>query len=131
MRRLSKEFGVLLLLAGVFTLGSVWWFWPITADTGEITLTEARRQQPLWIDARSAAEYEAAHIPGARLLNPANWESDIPGILEAWTPPGRSAVVYCAAPDAAASREIAERLRAFQLGPVFRLQGGWKAWETQ
>lgn len=133
--RTLREAGGLLLAAGLLALAAAWRLGPIEnteAPAGEITLAAALRRQPppLWIDARAAAEYEADHMPNARLLNPENWSQSVPGVLEAWEP-GRCAVVYCGTPGGQASREVAERLRAFQLGPVFVLHGGWKAWSRR
>ena len=127
-----REAGGLLLAAALLALAAAWKFGPLQRDAEtaeEIALPAALERQPppLWIDARTAAEYEAGHAPGARLLNTENWDASVPGVLEAWEP-GRCAVVYCATPGRQASREIAERLRAFQLGPGFVLQGGWEAW---
>jgi len=138
MRRLSehaktlREAGALLLAAGLLALVAAWALGPLPTvgeEAGEITLASAlhREPPPLWIDARPAPEYEADHVPGARLLNPENWPQAVPGVLTAWAQ-GQCAVVYCGTPGSQASREVAERLRAFQLGPVFVLQGGWKAW---
>ena len=99
---------------------------------GEIALAAALQHQPppLWIDARSRAEYRDEHVPGALPLNVENWESLVPKLLEAWEP-DRAVIVYCSSPGAQASREVAERLRDFKLGSVFVLHGGWKAWKHQ
>src|SRR5437879_282331 len=48
----------------------------------------------LWVDARPRSEYQRDHIPGALLLNQAEWDSLIVPVLEAWTPE-RVVVVYC------------------------------------
>lgn len=133
--RTLREAGGLLLAAALLALAAAWERGPLQSVgeiAQEITLTEALHRQPppLWIDARSTAEYDAGHAPGARLLNPENWEQSVPGVLEAWEP-GRCAVVYCGTPGGEASREVAERLRTFQLGPVFVLQGGWTAWNRR
>jgi rhodanese-related sulfurtransferase len=96
----------------------------------EMPLAEALRGNPLWIDARPKADFEAGHIPGALCLNVAEWEEALPPVLEKWEA-GRTAVVYCDSPAQADSREVAERLRDFKLGPVWILQGGWHAWKTR
>lgn len=132
MLRALREAAGLLLAAGVLALATAWKFGPLQNTENaaeEIPLSSALNRQPppLWIDARTDAEYAAGHAPGAHLLNPTNWESAVPGVLQAWEP-GRCAVVYCGTPGNQASREISERLRAFHLGPVFILQGGWQAW---
>ena len=131
--RTLREASGLLLAAGLLALVAAWETGPLLrnaeAEKGEITLDAALHRQPppLWIDARAAAEYDEGHVPGACLLNPENWSQSVPRVLEAWEP-GRCAVVYCGTPGGQASREVAERLRAFQLGPVYVLHGGWKAW---
>ena len=99
---------------------------------GEIALAAALQRQPppLWIDARSDADYRNEHVPGALPLNAENWALLVPKVLEAWEP-GRAAIVYCNSAGAQASREVAERLRDFKLGAVFILHGGWKAWKSK
>jgi hypothetical protein len=45
---------------------------------GEIdlqTLSSMRAADILWVDARSKAKFDSRHIPGALLLNQADWES--------------------------------------------------------
>lgn len=137
MARLAQTKTV-LMQAAILLLGAGLWAGAVATfsnhlddpQTGEIVLTAALHRQPppLWIDARTAAEYRNEHIPGAILLNTENWEQSAPKVLEQWEP-GQTAVVYCNSQGAQASREVAERLRDFKLGPVFVLQGGWKAWE--
>ncbi|XHR28659.1 MAG: rhodanese-like domain-containing protein [Chthoniobacteraceae bacterium] len=96
----------------------------------EIALEEAMREKPLWIDARPRTDYEVEHIPGALLLNVAEWDQALPALLEKWEP-GRAVVVYCASPAQADSREVAGRLRDFNLGTVGILQGGWNTWKSR
>ena len=40
----------------------------------------------LWVDARSAKEYDAEHLPGAILLNLEDWDNLFPSFLEQWQP---------------------------------------------
>lgn len=99
----------------------------------EIALAEAQGRQPppLWIDARPETAFQQEHLPGALPLRAEDWAALLPPVLEAWEPPGRAAVVYCDSPGQTESREVAERLREFNLGPVWVLQGGWKAWAAK
>ena len=83
----------------------------------------------LWLDARSAEEYEAEHVPGALLLNLENWDHLFPKFLDQWAP-GEKVVVYCSAATCELSREVAERLRKNGISMVFVLKGGWEAWKT-
>jgi rhodanese-related sulfurtransferase len=83
-----------------------------------------------WIDARSADEYAAEHVPGAILLNLDDWDQLFPKFLDRWSP-GKRVVVYCSASTCELSREVAERLRKNGISPVFVLKGGWEAWKTK
>jgi rhodanese-related sulfurtransferase len=82
----------------------------------------------LWVDARSADEYTAEHVPGAISLNLENWDQLFPEFLDQWSPE-RKIVVYCGAASCELSREVAERLRKSGISSVFVLKGGWEAWK--
>jgi len=135
-RTVLKQAGILLLAAGVAALIAAFATGGVkqgeAQNKGEIALAAALQQQPppLWIDARSDTEYRNEHIPEALLLNEENWSELVPKVLELWDM-GRTAIVYCDSPGLQSSREVAERLRDFKLGPVFVLQGGWKAWKQK
>ena len=63
---------------------------------GEIdlqTLSSMGAADILWVDARSKAKFESRHIPGALLLNQAEWESLASDFYDQWQP-GRQVVVY-------------------------------------
>ena len=80
------------------------------------------------VDARPAAAYEQRHVPGALPLNEAQWETELPAVIQAWHP-GMRVVVYCDDAGCGASQSVARRLRR-ELGidQVFVLKGGWGAW---
>jgi len=131
LRTVLKQAGVLLLAAGLLAVVAGLSIPLEERAEGEIGLAAALRLKPvIWIDARSVADYDAEHVPGALLLNEENWSSLVPKVLESWDS-GCTAVVYCSSPGTQASREVAERLRDFKLGPVFVLQGGWIAWKQR
>src|SRR4051812_26489730 len=100
--RLLRESMSLSVLAAIPALLCLWlhphkpvlsWHQPAAAevDLGEI----AQWAQPfLWVDARSEADYERRHIPGAISLNEDAWEKLIPNFLAAWRP-NLPIVVYC------------------------------------
>jgi rhodanese-related sulfurtransferase len=84
----------------------------------------------LWIDARSANDYEAEHVPGAISLNLEAWDQLFPGFLDQWNPE-KKVVVYCSSTACELSHEVAESLRAAGIGPVYVLKGGWEAWKSR
>lgn len=136
--RALKETCLILAVAGI--LAAVSWVWhpPSTEmrqDTlaeGEVTLTTAREwsEKVLWLDARSQADYQTNHIPGALLLNEDRWNDLVATVLEKWQPE-RVIVVYCGSQSCKASHQVAKRLREeMGLSPVHVLHGGWEAWQT-
>jgi rhodanese-related sulfurtransferase len=76
----------------------------------------------LWVDARSADEYRADHVPGAILLNLESWDELLPNFLDQWSP-DKKVVVYCSAATCELSHEVAERLRKSGITSVFVLKG--------
>jgi rhodanese-related sulfurtransferase len=84
----------------------------------------------LWVDARSADEYGAEHVPGAIPLNLESWDQLFPKFLDRWTPE-KKVVVYCSATTCELSREVADRLRKSGIPSVFVLKGGWEAWKNR
>jgi len=84
----------------------------------------------LWVDARTADEYETEHVPGAISLNLENWDQLFPKFLDAWTRE-KKVVVYCSAATCELSREVAERLRKSGISSVYVLKGGWEAWKNR
>lgn len=85
----------------------------------------------LWIDARPQEQYDAAHIPGAHLLNDQGFDDQILGLLETLQRNDKPVVVYCGGQKCEASRKVMERLR--ELGLVqhaFILKGGFGTWES-
>ena len=84
----------------------------------------------LWIDARSSKEYEAEHVPGAILLNLEAWEQLFPRFLDQWRPEEK-VVVYCSSTACELSHDVAERLKANGISPVYVLKGGWEAWKNR
>jgi rhodanese-related sulfurtransferase len=103
-----------------------------TLAPGEETLSTILTwgDSTLWVDARSAEEYESDHVPGAISLNLENWDQLFPKFLDRWIPE-KKVVVYCSAATCELSREVAERLRKGGISSVFVLKGGWEAWKTR
>ncbi len=105
---------------------------PAPLDPWEMTLADVMRwkDKPLWVDARSKANYEKEHVPGAVPLNEDRWDELLPGVLAAWKPE-QSIVVYCDDKRCDSSNAVAKRLREAGVSPVFVLKGGWEAWRQE
>ncbi|HEU4679014.1 MAG TPA: rhodanese-like domain-containing protein, partial [Terrimicrobiaceae bacterium] len=79
---------------------------------GEIDLQALSHHRPadlLWVDARSRAKYESRHIPGAVLLNNAEWESLVAEFYDRWQPEHQ--VIVYGEVDSDNASEVASRLR--------------------
>ena len=139
VRLLVRECALILALAAVPATLTYWlhakhsaltWTKPPTA---QVELGEVTRWTPpvLWVDAREAAAYDKAHMPGAILLNETEWNRLIPGFLDAWRP-GVKVVVYCDAQDCNSSVEVARRLQSeLSVEDIYVLKGGWASWKSQ
>ena len=108
------------------------------ASPGEITVLEAKARAAtgpvLWLDARHEREFAVGHIPGALLLNEADWENLLiaafPALSEAAE--GTPVIIYCDGQQCAASRAVREKLQQTPLGDreLLILRGGWPAWQA-
>lgn len=134
MRRALIQAIVIAVLAAIPAVLSAFFHpkRPDCADTladGEISARVAIREagRYFWIDARSARDFDERHIPGALLLNEGDWNTLLPPVMQAW-PAGTPAIVYCSSRQCRTSRNVARKLREFDVAPVFELKGGWEAW---
>jgi rhodanese-related sulfurtransferase len=134
--RVIRQAGGLVLLAlvpAVFTAGfhprrPAWSQDEIRVP--EVTWSAAQRWRGwvLPVDARSSAAFASQHLPGALPLNEAQWEEQLPAVINAWRP-GARVLVYCASQGCETSQSVARRLqREMGIGDVFVLKGGWSAW---
>lgn len=126
---------VLLLIPIPLALATVAWILPGKHDaTGPrvVSVAEVRGWEvaPLWVDARSAASYERATIPGALNLTEGRWSEQLPTVLSQWRPE-RKVVVFCSDEGCRASETVAGRLSGMGIAPVYILEGGWEAWQEQ
>ena len=103
------------------------WTQPVQMEATLAELMQGDRPV-LWVDARNAAAYELAHIPGALSLTEENWDQQFPLFLAAWSPRLR-VVVYCNSESCDASQAVARRLRNDLNETDIRvLKGGWSTW---
>jgi rhodanese-related sulfurtransferase len=87
---------------------------------------QALSPSPLWIDARSRAEFEAGHVPGAVWVSEEDWQGGLIR-LAPMLRAGRPLGVYCGSASCASSARVAQRLRRdLDWQEVFVLRGGWE-----
>ena len=104
---------------------------PATLKAGEVCLEQISPEaKVLWVDARLRKDWEKTGVPGSLLwnLDPAEdmqaFEADIAMHLME-TP---RVIVYCGDENCGISHQVAERIRALQMGAdVSVLRGGWRA----
>lgn len=107
---------------------------PATLASDEICLSTVLgewQNDCIWVDARRRSDWEKNGVPGSLLLTTADGE-DFNLLLEAAFPTlaekQKRVVVYCSDIGCGTSREIARRIRDYQLVPEVRaLHGGWMA----
>jgi rhodanese-related sulfurtransferase len=105
--------------------------------TGEVSTEDMRRlmaaKDAVIIDARTRAEFDAGHIPGAHALDASQSEQATAVARLVDGDKSTSLVLYCNGPFCQASRQLADQLlahgfthvRRYQLGiPVWRALGG-------
>jgi rhodanese-related sulfurtransferase len=130
LRQFAIVLGLALLPALVSGALQLQWNAETPASKDEVTIAMVHNwgDRVLWVDARSRAKYERAHIPGAVLLNEDEWNKLVPAFLDAWDP-DVPVVVYCDGGSCDASHAIAGRLRTeLKIERVHVLKGGWSAW---
>lgn len=105
---------------------------PEKLNKGEICLADVEGNV-LWVDARSRAEWEENGLEGSILWNLDSSEdgNDMEaGAVMRIAAGVDQVVVYCSSEACGTSKQIADRIRALDLGPpVKTLYGGWDALE--
>lgn len=138
-----NSFGQLAAIAFISLSAAVGTFWlkgppvrklacdPATLKAGEVCLEQISPDAKiLWVDARLRRDWEKTGVQGSLLwnLDPAEdmqaFEAETAThLLE--TP---RVIVYCGDENCGISHQVAERIRALQMGAeVLVLRGGWRA----
>ena len=107
---------------------------PAAISPEEICLATVRAEWPeggfLWIDARSAEEWERDGLAGSvhlTTIGGGSFDEQVEASLERLGTASR-AVVYCGSAGCGTSKEVAKRLRELGMIPEVRaLHGGWDA----
>ncbi|MEW6250273.1 MAG: rhodanese-like domain-containing protein, partial [Planctomycetota bacterium] len=84
----------------------------------------------MFLDARKAEDFEAGHIPGARLCSYNDIQTYLPNV-EPWLAMANRIVVYCIGPDCEDSHDLCRALTMFYNVPKEKLllfKGGWQEW---
>ena len=104
---------------------------PLPSGLKPITLADAKKafddHAALFLDARPAADYAEAHLPGALNLPPARFEDlflDLADRVEE----APAIIVYCSGAECSDSIEVAERLQETGDHTIYVLEAGWRAW---
>lgn len=102
--------------------------------TPEVSTDELRRilteNSAIVVDSRTPQEFEAGHIPGARVLDgaPASHVSAIERLVAG--DKSKPLIVYCNGPYCKASRKLADQLAAAGFSHVRRYQLGMPVWRA-
>lgn len=101
---------------------------PMNENFTWATVQQAKDADALWVDARSAGEFDKGHIPGAVNLNMDDWARGFATFSGVWRP-GRPVVVYCGGGGCMASVDVATRLqKALPQLEIKILKGGYPTW---
>ena len=97
---------------------------------GQIGLSDATALEVIWLDARSAEDFEQSHIPGALFYDQATPVDNLATLFHLWIENPRPIVVYCADEGCGSSEKVAEYLREnLPDAEVYTLKGGWASWQ--
>jgi rhodanese-related sulfurtransferase len=98
----------------------------------EIALDEVwalyRERKAVFVDARSAEEFAAGHIPGALLLP----KDDFDEVLSSWTtlvPFDTLLITYCGGGSCDSSHDVAEWMKEEGYSKVKVFRDGWEKWK--
>jgi len=95
----------------------------------QLHAAQLRGDQPALLDVRTAAEYRAGHIPGARLLPVGELRPDEVTRRFKQAAPGHQEPLYITCRSGARAREAAERLQLAGSTNLALVEGGTQGWE--
>lgn len=104
------------------------------AAVHRLNLTEVKqafdRSDAVFVDARSAFDYEAGHIPGALHLSSHASAARLREVLASY-PADSRVIAYCSGSGCQSSSALAKRLVEESVrDEVYVLTGGWPAWQA-
>jgi len=107
---------------------------PLKADEVGLKEIQTRWQgDVIWLDARPRDQFDAGHIPNARLLNEQEFETQLLEMLDTLQAATKPIIIYCGGQKCEASRHVREKLLStvpMEKENCFILKGGWPAWKA-
>ncbi len=104
---------------------------PATLKADEVCLESIpATAEVVWVDARPRAEWVKSGVPGSLLwnLDPAEDMQAFEAAAAVGIASSPRVIVYCSDENCGVSRQVAQRIRALDLGAqVSVLRGGWRA----
>jgi rhodanese-related sulfurtransferase len=108
---------------------------PLQPD--EVTLQDISQRwkgDVIWLDARPEDQFDAGHIPGAKLLNEQSFDAQLLEVLDILQTTTKPIIIYCGGQKCEASRHVREKL--LSMVPIehekcFVLKGGFPAWQAE
>jgi rhodanese-related sulfurtransferase len=108
---------------------------PLQPD--EVTLKDISQRwkgDVIWLDARPEDQFDAGHIPGAKLLNEQSFDAQLLEVLDILQTTTKPIIIYCGGQKCEASRHVREKL--LSMVPIehekcFVLKGGFPAWQAE
>ncbi|HKP93370.1 MAG TPA: rhodanese-like domain-containing protein [Chthoniobacterales bacterium] len=100
------------------------------SDFVDVEVAKGWGNDAIWVDARTADEFDRDHVPDAVSLNEDHWNESLPQFLGTRWSPEKKIVVYCGAASCNLAEDVARRLREEAKLPneIRILKGGWEAW---
>jgi rhodanese-related sulfurtransferase len=130
-----------ITVLSIAAAGATWWIKgpptrllhcdPATLKEDEVCLESIPPDaEVVWVDARSRADWEKNGVPGSLLwnLDPTEDMQAFEATIAAGILMSPRVIVYCGDENCGVSRQVAERIRALDLGAkISVLHGGWRA----
>lgn len=83
----------------------------------------------LFLDARTAVDYEEGHVPGAVGFPPGDFEDRYLDLADQIESASR-VVAYCSGMECSDSIELGQRLLEVLPGPIYVIEAGWAGWKA-
>ncbi len=135
----AREIFILLALSTVAAVGThffhprapAWYLdsGPVAEDEVTVAQIETKwKGDVLWIDARTRAQFQKQHVPGALLINEQERDQLLFENIVLLQDNKKPIVVYCDSGSCQASRKIREHLKLnMSIDEIYVLHNGWES----